>query len=65
MLRRAAPLVPEGYRYFTTWDTEGSQTRRVSPDQLSGGTTAGGVVPVRPTAGRGIPDSGAETAFPV
>ena len=60
-----SPLAPEGYRYFTTWDTEGSQTRRPGHPVGPGGTTTGGVAPDH-RARRGVlADSGAETAFPV
>jgi len=44
-------LAPEGI-YHTTWNTEGSQTRRLVNAVASGRTTAGGVAPVYRTLRR-------------
>src|SRR5262249_2466969 len=56
---------PEGFLYFTTWDTEGSQTGRCAPRGGPSGTTAGGVVPGHRRQVGVLADSGAGTAFPV
>src|SRR5262249_20271738 len=58
-------LAAEGFRYHTTWDTEGSQTRRTVSTWPCGGTTTRGVVPGRCMAMWTLSDSGAGTAFPV
>jgi hypothetical protein len=57
-----SPLL-RGSRYFTTWGTEGSRTRRPLGARELGGITVGGVVPDhRVHVPRGV-GSGAETAF--
>ena len=52
-------------RRNTTWDTEGSQTRRPAGLHSVGGTTFGGVAPGRRRLIHPVAGSGAETAFPV
>src|SRR4051794_7867805 len=54
---------PGGLLYFTTWDREGSRTRRVGPHRDIDGTTSGGVVPGQQYRDGVPPDSGAGTAF--
>ena len=62
--RRSRPAPCFGRRcYNTTWDMEGSRTRRPGVLAKVRGTTVGGVVPVHGLRPGHLADSGAETAF--
>jgi len=52
------PPCSGGLRYFTTWDTEGSQTRRGGTPYPGGGTPSAGLGQAAPRIGGATPTAG-------